>query len=363
METDIQIYIERKKLAQELLLQLIESNNDLEENFENFIDYINGLPISTDINEMKSIISLIMKVVNNHTRSTNFFDKIFRILDYLKIHIKQMFTNNEIFDLFKSNKLILLYLIKSDVIYIDEKIESILEKGKFKKDKYKEYLNLSTEKNQQTENSIDFERNQIEGENELHICKIIQKDMIDDFTAYVKKMKFPLDALVKTSIFETNSFLLKREPALIEYTAFFGSIQIFKYLKRNKIPLTSSLWEYAIHGNKQELLDILIKSKIVPKDKTYRNCLEESIKCHHISITNYILENLIDNYDEICNQNNKFNKNIHYYSFRYHNYIFFPTDVSSKFLFFYACQFNYYTLVDYYLRFKSVNINEKIISS
>lgn len=202
-----------------------------------------------------------MKVANNHARSTNFFDKIFKLLDYFMINMKQSFSNNEIFDLFKSNKRILLYLIESKALYIDKNILNILENGKYKKGKYKEYLNLSIDKHDQPENSIDFERNQIKGENDLNICKLIQKDMISDFVVYVKKMNFPLDALIKTSIFETNPFLLKKEPTLLEYCAFFGSIQILKYLKRNKVPLTPSLWEYAIHGNKQKLLDILVKKK------------------------------------------------------------------------------------------------------
>ena len=360
MQEDLQQYIKVKQLTHKLLLQFIESDLNVEENFENFLASENNLSFTDDIYELKSLLTLIAKVANNHAKSTNFFWKVFKILDCLKVHMKQNFSNNEIFDLFKSNKRILLYLIESDILNIDDNILNILTNGKYKKRKYQEYLNLLVETSKQTD-SIDFKKKQFEGENDLYICKLIRNDMIDEFIVYIKKMNFPLVSLIKTSIFETNPFLLKHEPTLLEYCAFFGSIQIFKYLKRNKVPLTSSIWEYAIHGNNQELLNILIKNKIVPKDKTYRSCLEESIKCHHINITNYIIEHLIDNYEEICNQNNKFNKNIHYYSFRYHNYMFLPTDFQNKFLFFYSCQFNYYALVNFYLSSKVVNKKEKII--
>ena len=92
--------------------------------------------------------------------------------------------------------------------------------------------------------------------------------MIQEFIKYVKETNFPLDALIKTSIFETNNFLLKREPTLLEYCAFFGSIQIFKFLIRSKVPLSDSLWEYAIHGNNLELIDFLKNKKLKPKDAT-----------------------------------------------------------------------------------------------
>lgn len=43
--------------------------------------------------------------------------------------------------------------------------------------------------------------------------------------------------------------------------------------------------------------------------------------------------------------------------------MFLPTDFDNKFIFFYACQFNYYTLVKLYLKYKAVDIKEKVISS
>ena len=60
------------------------------------------------------------------------------------------------------------------------------------------------------------------------------------------------------SIFETNSFLLEREEtSLIEYAAFFGSIQIVKYLDLNGVDLSDSLMLFAIHGKNVELNNFL----------------------------------------------------------------------------------------------------------
>lgn len=50
-----------------------------------------------------------------------------------------------------------------------------------------------------------------------------------------------------SSIFEANSYLIeKKTQTLIEYAAFFGSIQIIKYLHFNNVELDPSLWIYVI---------------------------------------------------------------------------------------------------------------------
>ena len=59
---------------------------------------------------------------------------------------------------------------------------------------------------------------------------------------------------IKPSIFETNSFLIDKEPTLIEYATFFESIQIIQYFKYSQVPFTFSLWKYAVHSNNAELI-------------------------------------------------------------------------------------------------------------
>lgn len=65
------------------------------------------------------------------------------------------------------------------------------------------------------------------GENESNICELIRNDSIDQFIEYANQSNFLLSSTVPSSIFETNHFLLQNEPSLIEYAAFFGSIQFF----------------------------------------------------------------------------------------------------------------------------------------
>ena len=62
----------------------------------------------------------------------------------------------------------------------------------------------------------------------------------------------------------------------------------------NNVKLTSSLWIYAIHSRNAELIHLLEENGIESEDKTFEECLKESIKCHHNDIANYIKENCLD---------------------------------------------------------------------
>ena len=57
-----------------------------------------------------------------------------------------------------------------------------------------------------------------------------------------------------------------KNTTLIEYSAFYGSIQIFNFLRMNNVELSPSLWLYAIHGNNAELIHLLEENKVEPKD-------------------------------------------------------------------------------------------------
>ena len=143
------------------------------------------------------------------------------------------------------------------------------------------------------------------GENDNEICKLIQKDLIEEFIIYVNKNFYPIKSTINSSIYETNNFLIKRvndddddyffryqkNITLIEYAVFFGSIQIFNYLRQNGAELNPSLWIFAVHGQNEEIIHFLEDNNILPS--TFFYCFDssvvsfelifkESIKCHHI---------------------------------------------------------------------------------
>ena len=137
-----------------------------------------------------------------------------------------------------------------------------------------------------------YEKRKI-GENDNEICTLIQKDSIDEFIVYINKNCYQVNSTINPSIYETNTFLLKnKDITLIEYAVFYGSIQIFNYLKQNEAKLRSSLCIYAIYGNNPEIINFIEENKILlsteDKNFSYDQIFYESIKCHHIDVANYI---------------------------------------------------------------------------
>ena len=66
---------------------------------------------------------------------------------------------------------------------------------------------------------ITFERMCQQGENHSYICSLIREDLIVEFITYVNKVNYPLDSIIDKSFFETNDFLIGKQPTLIEYAA------------------------------------------------------------------------------------------------------------------------------------------------
>ena len=199
-----------------------------------------------------------------------------------------------------------------------------------------------------------FDENRMNGENEDYICYLIRNDMIEDFIVYINKNNTSLSKSINPSIFESNPFLLKNKPNLIEYSAFYGSIQIFKFLFMNKIDLKPSLWLYVIHGRNPDLIHFLEENHIKPKDTSFKECLNESLKCHHIELTNYIQNNLYPNPNE--NEFYLFSK-----SYRYYNYSCFPKELINEYVFYDLCQYNYIKLVELLINTTNIDMNFKVV--
>ncbi|KAK8848020.1 hypothetical protein M9Y10_019073 [Tritrichomonas musculus] len=284
-------------------------------------------------------------IAKNHHQKASFNEKIEKILLHFTKDIKQTFDNIEIFNIFKSNKRILYFLLKNKIIIINEYITQIIL-SKFSK-KYPQYFfdeirpliheeerrilekEFSTYDNKFFNN---YEENHLQGQNHSYLCNLIRNDSVEDFISYVNQMSSSiLNSKIDHSIFESNSFLLKKNPSLIEYTAFFGSTQIFQYLKYNGVNIDPSLWLYAIHSGNPEMIHLLEDLHVEPYFGSYCECLIEAIKCHHNDIAYYIQSNLLDFNDS---NSQIIGEKIVNCSIKYHNYSFFPDYLNNQYVFY-----------------------------
>lgn len=361
---DIQDYLSQRKDVQRALLQFLDQEEDIEEDYQNFINIIIHKKIQENPYDLKEILNLIVKIADDHQRNSTFFSKIEKILLYFKDSIKKFYFNSDIYNIFRSNKRIILFLFKSEIVIPDEYIAHSINREEYKNKNYFEYFypefrnfkEFQDEKRKEEDHEL-FEEKRKKGENEEHICHLIRNDAIDEFISYINQKDFYLKQKIKKSIFETNSFLIDKTPNLLEYAAFFGSIQIFRYLYLNDVDnemITESIWSYAIHGNSQEVINYLEQKNIHPENESFHKCLTESIKCHNIDMTNYIVDNFYQNERDILEK-----MAYRFQAFQYYNFELFPNVLNVKLYIDKICTQNYVYILDLIL--KSVAINYDLI--
>ena len=244
----IQVQLDKMKAVQNDFLEYIDGDN------EKFIQNISGTKIYESRQELRVFLHILSNISNNHHKNPNFFQKIFQILVVLKNDIINFFSNNEIFNIFKDNKRFLLFLIEEKIIMLTKSISLKMIDNEYYFKKYphyffqeiKAFINNNKIINQLKEElPEDYETNcsnlRSIGENESYICELIRNDDIEGFITYINQKNCSLNTKINNSIFETNYFLTDKEPTFVEYSAFFGSIQIFKYLLMNHVQITDSL--------------------------------------------------------------------------------------------------------------------------
>lgn len=99
------------------------------------------------------------------------------------------------------------------------------------------------------ENLEKYEKRRDTSKNDTYLCQLIREDKVVDFILHVNS-----SSKISSSIYETNPFLIDKQPSLIEYEAFFGSIEIFQYLRLYNADLDPSLWLYSIHGRNPDII-------------------------------------------------------------------------------------------------------------
>ncbi|KAK8898414.1 hypothetical protein M9Y10_000701 [Tritrichomonas musculus] len=368
--------------VQEVLNEMKTIYNQLLKYFDDDEDFLfltktfDELEIGKNIHKLKLLLHLLVKIGNNRHRESNFFDKIERIINIFKAEIIEKFSNFEIFTIFQSNKRILLFIIEEQIIKIDEYIAKRMTDRKHVNANYPQYFApeikpFVTEsfirlfrKNKEKETKEDwidsifnelpdnfYQKRKI-AENDTYICSLIREDNVEEFIAHLNKTNISIKSVIMDSIFETNHFLIKKKkPTLIEYAAFYGSIQIFNYLKFEGADLETDLWLYVIRGRNAELIHILEENHVKTIDSLYYDPFFESIKCHHNEFANYIKDNLF------TAENEYIDDYMPTYSLKSYNFLFIENNFETRLLF----QYDYYMFVDLLIQENKIDINKKLI--
>ena len=352
-------YIEKMKKVYQDLLNYIDKEDGNEEQFQNLIQTIQDHNITSNRYDLKTFLYILASISTNHHCYPHFFEKIEKIILMYKQYINKNFTNIEIYKIFNKSTKISYFLITNSIIKLSE-IYEIMQKNDFI------YFSPSVSLILGYIDKIDadFKEKRNIGENDDFISQLIRQDLIEEFIIFVKKNEYPLKSEIKPSIFETHHFLKGKNVTLIEYASFFGSVQICRYLYQNGVELSSSLWLYAIHSDSAEMINFLEENKVEMPDNSIKKLIKESIKCHNKDMLNYFESNYLDKRIEMIDDtdfNENYEENIISYCFHYYNFSYFPNEINNKFIFYYACRYDYFELVKYFLQNQKIDVNEKII--
>ncbi|KAK8837300.1 hypothetical protein M9Y10_036730 [Tritrichomonas musculus] len=373
IQKKIKEYIKEKKELYSILMQYFNNSDNNENYFQDLNNFICQQKQEENGDKFEEFLQIIVSICNNCHLEKSHFQKIFQIIEHYEIQIKQSISNDKIFDIFHNNKKILLFLFKKGIITIDKNIYCKLRYeidsngnrySHFFYPEIKKFIGDHGSKDIERElisinpNIFDFfEEKRQEGENDTFLCSLIREDSISEFVEYVNRTNISLKSEVKSSIFETNSFLIENiKTTLIEYSAFFGSIKIFQYIRTRCGKLKPSVWLYAIHSRNVNLIHLLESLNIDPPNKDYKTCLCESIKCHHNEIADYIENNFIIN-DDKTRKSDEILSSI----LSSHNYAYFPSVFIESDEFYYLCSNNYHKLFNLFVEMRAESI-EKVNS-
>ncbi|OHT11575.1 hypothetical protein TRFO_18941 [Tritrichomonas foetus] len=239
--------------------------------------------------------------------NSTIFTKITSLIDdlYEKHCLNELFYPATIFELFRNNKRLILYLLEKqhiDITLITNEIHSRYNMDYFvyflpeiKKFNFSIYKQLKTEfrsdlKYYKLKNIIkkpnrkELYKNR-DGDN---IRKIIQNDDLDSFLKIIASNEtFNLNSKIRM-LFESNEILIKDYEGitLLDCSIFYGSINIFKYLRLNKADYSSQSLLFSIVGGNIEILHIL-EEETQPNFSDYH--LFQAVKYHQLDIMDYIM--------------------------------------------------------------------------
>lgn len=110
-----------------------------------------------------------------------------------------------------------------------------------------------------------------------------------------------VDFKFKKSRYELSEFINENEPSLIETAAFYGSVEIFKYLLMQEVPLSQKLPSFTISGGNTELFGI-IEDLFDLYNISFFDNIEAAIRYHRNDIFEYLRSNSLFN-NEYTNSN------------------------------------------------------------
>lgn len=281
LKHEIDSYLNDNKNWQESLLNYLDSPEIEDENFSVILAEIDNKQIASDCFLFEEFLYFLAHISTHHKRSPGFLDRLIKILHQFQEQLSK-YTNEQLFHFFKYCPPIIFSLQNLHMIEFDEEVNCIISSDQFLTSCYRPTC----------ESIENFRQIQQIGENHTYLCQLIREDDVSAFSNEIDTRSLSLASTIDQSIFETNSFLKSQNRiTIIQYAAASGSEMIFQFLldfPETPVVLDEDIWPFAIYGQNASILDKMVENEIPFPPEIYKECILQSISCHHHQIFDWM---------------------------------------------------------------------------
>ena len=230
---------------------------------------------------LRRVLSILKSIMYARPSNVHFYGKI---LSFISPQMKSIFDSHEVSSLFE-NKTALLILLQSKVITP----ESIIKKFNNRQFDINFFFpDIETAKKPKNINTLQNDEYRFHGQNEDEIATIIRNDKVKSLNKALRFDDSILNSTIRSSRYETFDFIesFGKKPSLIEYAAFFGSVNSFKYLLKCGAEMSDILPEFAVAGGRIEIIHLLEKQKCFSFES---ECLQAAVEFFQFELIGYFI--------------------------------------------------------------------------
>ncbi|OHS95391.1 hypothetical protein TRFO_10526 [Tritrichomonas foetus] len=270
-----------------------------EETYEDTLQYLNNSNFLNDRQLFRELIYSISKAVVKRPLVLHLY---YKILTHLADKIKSFFDSDEILRMiripFLLPKFLEIGVVDISTIIRMSRIDFSLFSINAPEIKaadpkfFDEQLNLLKPEQRKEIESANFEMDKMHRMNGINIDPIalsIRFNNLDEFKKLLQETQNDVNSQIVISKYELCVMVSDyiKMPTYIEYAAFFGSLDVFKYLVEQNAILSDRLPEFAIAGGNMEILRIIEEKEL----DFYEACLDAAISFHRNELVDYLVEN------------------------------------------------------------------------